>query len=110
MDSETGLPLNLDEMLSCIRSKWKVSYEIRLVLRSEVLYLQVMWGYLEQQSFPMDEESYKNSLSRVIEIINRLGLAAQVRKCLYSTQRSPRVGSALSFRLEVDERLKEFLI
>ena len=110
MDSGSQSPLNVDEIVACFRSKWDVTYDLQLVVRENSLYLQVMWAYLEQQSFPMDEESYIEHLNEVLEVINRLGLAGQVRKWLYSLSKRPNVGRALSFPLKADDRLREFLL
>ncbi len=103
-------PLSAEEIIQCLRNRWKVTYDIQLIVRKKRLYLQIMWAYLEQQSFPMDEEEYRNHLNELLEIINRLGLAANVREWIYTTPKRPRIGRALTLPLEADERLEEFLI
>ena len=110
MVSNSQMPLSVDEIIACFQRKWHVTYDIQLIVREKRLYLQIMWGYLEQQSFPMNEESYREHVNAVIEIINRLGLSAQVREWIYTTPHKPRLGRALTFYLQGDERLKEFLI
>ena len=40
-------------MIGCLQQRWQASYDLQLVVRRGRLYLQVMWAYLEQQSFPM---------------------------------------------------------
>lgn len=45
-------PLRVEELISCLRQRWKATYDLQLVVRRQRLYLQVMWAYLEQQSFP----------------------------------------------------------
>ena len=48
-------PLGVEELIGCLRQRWRATYDLQLVVRRQRLYLQVMWAYLEQQSFPMDE-------------------------------------------------------
>ena len=44
-------PLSVDEVMACLRQRWRATYDLQLVVRRRRLYLQVMWAYLEQQSF-----------------------------------------------------------
>ena len=67
-------------------------------------------GYLEQQSFPLNEEGYRSHLAEVLEIVNRLGQAGVVRDWLSTTRDRPRLGKALSLQLQGEERLEEFLL
>ncbi|WP_392349510.1 DUF3067 family protein [Parasynechococcus sp.] len=108
-------PLNVEELISCLRQRWRATYDLQLVVRRNRLYLQVMWAYLEQQSFPMDESSYREHIAEVLDVVNRLGLAGEVRDWLASTRDKPRLGKALSLHLESsgaagDSLLKEFLV
>jgi hypothetical protein len=70
---------------------------------------------LEQQSFPMDEISYQAHIAEVLDVVNRLGLAGDVRNWLASTRDKPRLGKALSMQLQVEgpeaqTLLREFLV
>ena len=108
-------PLNVEELISCLRQRWRATYDLQLVVRRNRLYLQVMWAYLEQQSFPMDETSYREHIAEVLDVVNRLGLAGEVRDWLTSTRDKPRLGKALSLNLESrgaegDSLIKEFLV
>ena len=104
------LPLSADEVITCLRRRWKATYDIQLVVRRRRLYLQVMWAYLEQQSFPMNELTYYKHLSEVLAVVNRLGLSSEVRSWLETTNSRPRLGKALSLQLQADEGLEEFLV
>ena len=42
-------PLSSTEVLEILRQRWQASYDLQLIVRRGRLYLQVMWGYLEQQ-------------------------------------------------------------
>ncbi len=103
-------PLEVDEVIWIIRQRWHYTYDLQLIVREKRIYLQMMWGYLEQQSFPLDEENYKIKLSKIIEILNRVGQAGIVRNWLFTCNQTPRLGRAVTFPLDEDPRLKEFLL
>ena len=103
-------PLTVDEVVELLRSRWQASYDLQLVTRRRRMYLQVMWAYLEQQSFPLSEEDYRSHLAEVLEIVNRLGEAGTVRDWLSATRDRPRLGKALSLQLQGEGRLEEFLL
>ncbi len=106
-----GEPLSAEELLSTLRRRWRASYDLQLVQRRGRLYLQVMWGYLEQQSFPLDAEAYGAKLADLAASLNGLGVAAQVRDWLQSTTDRPRLGKAMSLPLELPPgRASEFLL
>ena len=108
-------PLSVDEVIACLRQRWRATYDLQLVVRRQRLYLQVMWAYLEQQSFPMDEVTYREHLAEVLDVVNRLGLAAEVRQWITTTRDKPRLGKALSLQLRAEgpaaeNLLREFLV
>ena len=108
-------PLGVEELITCLRLRWRATYDLQLVVRRQRLYLQVMWAFLEQQSFPMDESAYREHLAEVLDVVNRLGLAGDVRKWLAETRDKPRLGKALSMQLEAkgpqaQSLLREFLV
>jgi hypothetical protein len=103
-------PLTVDEVIDLLRERWQASYDMQLVVRRTRLYLQVMWAYLEQQSFPLNEEEYRAHLSQVLDVVNRLGQAGAVRSWLADTRDRPRLGKALSLQLQGEGRLEEFLV
>nr|WP_269623588.1 DUF3067 family protein [Prochlorococcus marinus] len=96
--------------MQCLRNRWGVTYDLRLVLKGERFYLQMMWGYLEKQSFPLKEMEYCEKLEKVLEIINRLGKSNLVRHWLLNTKQKPSVGRAISLLLRGDEQLEEFVL
>ena len=104
-------PLASDEVLALLRGRWGASYDLRLQRRGSRLYLQVMWAYLEQQSFPLDAEAYGAKLEELVATLNGLGVAAQVRTWLTTTADKPRLGRAMTLPLELDPgRASEFLL
>jgi hypothetical protein len=113
--SSAADPLGVEEVIGCLRQRWRATYDLQLVVRRRRLYLHVMWAYLEQQSFPMDENSYRAHLAEVLDVVNRLGLAGEVRNWLLTTRDKPRLGKALSLQLQLEgpeseSLLNEFLV
>ncbi len=104
------MPLTAAELLSILRERWGASYDLQLHRRAGRLYLQVMWAYLEQQSFPLTEADYLERLEQLVEQLNGIGQAEEVRNWLQTTRDKPRLGKALSFPLPDQGRLSEFLL
>ena len=105
-----AMPLTAAELLSILRERWGASYDLQLHRRAGRLYLQVMWAYLEQQSFPLSEADYLERLEQLVEQLNGIGQAEEVRNWLLTTRDKPRLGKALSFPLPDQGRLSEFLL
>ncbi len=108
---EPGEPLSTAEVVGLLRQRWQASYDLQLVRRQGRLYCQVMWGYLEQQSFPLSPEAYNARLEDLVATLNGLGVAEQVRHWLSTTRDRPRLGKALSLALDLPTgRASEFLL
>ena len=105
-----SIPLEAEEVMECLRRRWGVTYDLRLLIKRDQIYLQMMWGFLEQQSFPIDGETFKENLNRTLEIINRAGLSNFVRNWLENVQAKPRLGKALTLALPRDQRMDEFVL
>ena len=109
-DSPAG-PLTGAEVLALLQERWQASYDLQLIQRRGRLYLQVMWAYLEQQSFPLAPDAYAAKLEELVGILNGLGVAQQVREWLSTTTDKPRLGRAMGLALELPpERASEFLL
>ncbi|MFZ0409287.1 MAG: DUF3067 family protein [Cyanobium sp.] len=109
--SRANQPLCVEEVLTLLRRRWQATYDLQLVQRRGRLYLQVMWAFLEQQSFPLSPEAYAEALEQLVGTLNGLGVAAQVRDWLETTRDKPRLGKALSLPLELPAgRASEFLL
>jgi hypothetical protein len=104
-------PLRREELLTLLRTRWQATYDLQLVQRRGRLYLHVMWGYLEQQSFPLTPQAFEEHLEELVGSLNGLGVAAQVRHWLQTTTDKPRLGKALSLPLELPAgRASEFML
>ena len=102
-------PLEVDEIVYYLVNRWGKKYDFRLFSRKKYLYFQMMWKFLEQESFPMSEVEYIESLAEKIEILNRGGYSENVREWLQTVNARPRLGKAVSLQLEINDRMKEFL-
>ena len=87
-------PLEVEEVMRFLQKRLGVTYELKLLVKGKSLFLQIMRGFLEQQSFPLSEEQYREELAKIIEVINRLDQASEVRAWLLSQDRKPRLGLA----------------
>ena len=103
-------PIEIDEIIYYLDNRWGRKYDFKLFKRKDYLYFQMMWKYLEQESFPMSEAQYRESLAKKIEILNRGGYSDLVREWLRTSNSKPRLGRAVSLQLEINEKMKEFLI
>ncbi len=104
------LPLEVDEVIQFLKKRWGVTYEMRIVWKGKKGFLQIMWRYLEQQSFALNEKEYREKLALVIDIINRTDQTSEVRYWLLNVQGRPRSGRALSLPLRRSESFEEFVI
>ncbi len=109
-DFSSSIPLQVDEVIGCLRRRWGVTYDLKLLIKRDRIYLQMMWGFLEQQSFPLEEEAYRENLNRILEIINRAGQSNFVRHWLKNVQEKPRLGRAITLSLPIDQRMDEFVL
>ena len=103
-------PLLVDEVIHYLIARWGKKYDFRLFKRGKFLYFQMMWGFLGQESFPLSEDEYKKSISEKIEILNRCVYSEEVREWLKKVNARPRLGRPVSLQLNVNDKMKEFLI
>lgn len=109
--AEAAGPLMGEELIALLRRRWRASYDMQLVQRRGRLYLQVMWAYLEQQSFPLTAADYGERIDDLAALLNRLGVAEEVREWLTTTADRPRLGKAMTLALTVNPTLaSEFLL
>merc|ERR1712094_105389 len=87
-------PLSGEELKGLIEARWGRLYDTRICRRrgglgQMRLYLQVMWKYLGQRSFPMSEERYDEQLTAVAELITEWDCAEQIREEIPKCQKNP---------------------
>lgn len=104
-------PLSAPELIELLQQRWQASYDLQLVQRRGRLYFQVMWGYQEQQSFPLSRDDYEHHIAELVLVLNSLGVQNDVRSWLQACTDRPRLGKALSLPLDLPPgRASEFVL
>jgi len=89
--------------------KWGYSFDIQFRRAQGKIFLQVMWRYLEQVSFPLSEDEYLAHLDQVMLYLNEWGQVDYVQQWIAQTRDRPRLGKAVSIPLTLGERGLEWL-
>jgi hypothetical protein len=98
------------ELHQLLLTKWGCSYDIQLRRIKGRIFVQVMWRYLEQASFPLSEPEYLEHLNAVANYLNAWGSAAQVKAYIEKTRDRPRLGKAISIPIDLGERASEWIL
>ena len=98
------------DLRQLLLNKWGRSYDVQLRRTQGKVFLQVMWKYLEQASFPLSEAEYQAHLDTVATYLHGFGGAAQVQQYIAETRERPRLGKAVSIPLDLGERASEWLV
>lgn len=99
-----------DDLHQLLLSKWGRSYDVQLRRTQGKVFLQVMWKYLEQASFPMTEPEYLEHLNTVANYITAWGGVAQVQSFIEQTRERPRLGKAVNVPIDLGERASEWIV
>ncbi|NEQ95398.1 MAG: DUF3067 family protein [Cyanothece sp. SIO2G6] len=99
-----------EELQQLLIGKWGVSFDVQLKRAHGKFWVQVMWRYLEQQSFPMNEQEYLEHLNAIGGYISAWGGDHQVRQFIEQTSDRPRVGMAVSIPIQPSARASEWLL
>lgn len=97
------------DLQALLIDKWGYSFDIQFRRTQGKIFLQVMWRYLEQVSFPLSEEEYLAHLNQVILYLHEWGQVEYVQQQLAETRDRPRLGKAVSIPLPLGERASEWL-
>ena len=98
------------ELRETIVAKWGYSYDVQMRKTPNKIYLQVMWKYQEQASFPLSEIEYLNHLNTVGSYLAAMGAVDQVQKFIDKTTERPRLGKAVSILLNLGDRSSEWIL
>ncbi|MEB3217262.1 MAG: DUF3067 family protein [Nostocales cyanobacterium 94392] len=98
------------ELRQILLDKWGRSYDVQLRRSMGKLFLQVMWKYLEQASFPLNETEYLEHLDSIGNYLDGMGGSQQVREFIQETRERPRLGKAVSVPLDLGERTSEWIL
>jgi len=98
------------ELHQLILEKWGRSYDLKLRRLQGKIFVQVMWKYLEQVSFPLSPEEYAAHLEEIAEYLWALGGTETVRSYILNTRERPRLGKAVSIPIELGARASEWFV
>jgi hypothetical protein len=98
------------ELREIIINKWGYSYDVQMKKTSSKIFLQVMWKYQEQASFPMSEIDYLAHLDTVAAYLAAMGSCGQVQKFIETTSEKPRLGKAVNIALDLGDRTSEWIV
>lgn len=90
--------------------KWGYSFDVQIRKTSTKVFFQVMWRYLEQASFPMDEAEYLAHLKEIVLYLEAMGCLTQVKMAIEHTSERPRLGKAVSIPIDLGRRSSEWFI
>ena len=98
------------DLRQVLLNKWGHSYDVQMRRTQGKVFVQVMWKYLEQASFPLTEAEYLAHLDTVASYLHAFGKAAQVQTFIEQTRDRPRLGKAVSIPLDLGQRASEWLL
>lgn len=93
-----------------ILNKWGFSFDVQFRQTQGKIFLQIMWRYLEQASFPMNEDDYLSHLDQIASYLNAWGSSDQVIDGIQATREKPRLGKAVNIPLDLGERTSEWIL
>lgn len=99
-----------EKLRQLLLSKWGRSYDVQLRRTQGKIFVQIMWKYLEQASFPLSEEEYLQHLDNIANYLDSLGVTGQVSLYIEQTREKPRLGKAVSIPVDLGERASEWLV
>ncbi len=98
------------ELRQILRQKWGYSFDLQLRKVKGKIYLQVMWRFFEQASFPLSEREYMEHLEAIVNYLNAWGVEEQLRSFIAKTREKPRLGKAVSIPLDLGSRSSEWIL
>lgn len=98
------------DLRQLILQKWGRAYDVQLRKVQDKIYLQVMWRYLGQASFPKSDTDYNTHLDAVATYINAWDQQAYVRQFIAETRDRPRLGKAVNIPIELGDRTSEWIL
>ncbi|MCZ2201536.1 DUF3067 family protein [Cylindrospermopsis raciborskii] len=99
-----------NELRQMLVNKWGYSYDVQFRRTQGKIFLQIMWKYVEQASFPLSESEYQEHLNTIANYLNALGGTSQVENFIFQTKERPRLGKAISIPIELGDRASEWIM
>ncbi len=98
------------ELHQILLNKWGRSYDIQLRRSKGKIFVQIMWKYLEQASFPLSPPEYLAHLDTISSYLNAWGGVSQFQNFVERTRERPRLGKAVSIALDLGDRASEWIL
>jgi Domain of unknown function (DUF3067) len=102
--------MNADYLQRLLLEKWGKSYDIQLRRTQGKIFVQVMWRYLEQASFPMTVLEYQDHLEAIATYLRGWDAFQQVADYIRTTRDRPRLGKAVSIPIQLGGRTSEWMV
>ena len=99
-----------ESLHALVVNKWDFSYDLQLRRFKGKIFLQVMWRYLEQVSFPMTEDEYFDNLDAIAVHLNEWGVTEAIAQYIEETRQRPRQGKAVSIPIDLGDRASEWIL
>lgn len=97
------------ELRALLIEKWGYSYDLQFRRTQGKIFLQVMWRYQEQASFPLSEDEYLTHMDQIASYIRDWNQIEHITRWIQQTREKPRLGKAVSIPLELGQRASEWL-
>jgi hypothetical protein len=99
-----------EQLHQLLLEKWGYSYDVQLRKVKGKIFVQVMWKYLEQASFPLSPQEYIENLNAIALYLNAWNGVEQLQSFISKTRERPRLGKAVSMQLDLGERSSEWIL
>jgi Domain of unknown function (DUF3067) len=99
-----------EQLHQLLLEKWGYSYDVQLRKVKGRIFVQVMWKYLEQASFPLSPQEYAENLNAIANYLNAWNGVEQLQSFIEQTRQRPRLGKAVSIQLDLGERSSEWIL
>ena len=99
-----------EQLHQLLLEKWGYSYDMQLRKVKGKVFVQVMWKYLEQASFPLSPQEYAENLDAIAFYLNAWNGVEQLQSFIKKTRERPRLGKAVSIQLDLGERGSEWIL
>lgn len=98
------------DLRQLLLNKWGFSFDLQLRKAQGKIFLQVMWRYLEQASFPLSEAEYLAHLDQIASYLHAWGYTDRVEAFIEQTRERPRLGKTVSIPIDLGARASEWIV
>ena len=104
------VPMTGKDLHQLIVNKWGYSFDVQLRRIKDRVFVQIMWRYIEQASFPLSEQEYVENLEAIAQYLQAWGGSEQVEQFVSLTKEKPRLGKAVSIPINLGAWASEWFI